>query len=93
MVATYTNTKGAADYLACSVSFLEKCRVNGEGPRFHKLGKAVRYKIEELDVFASAREHGSTAEYAHNGGSSAPPLKVRSGAIANEGSSRSADRS
>jgi len=61
----YTNTRGAAEHLACSTSYLEKCRVTGSGPRFHKIGKAVRYKIEELDAFARAREHGSTSEYAH----------------------------
>ena len=60
----YINTRGAAQHLACSASYLEKCRVSGGGPRFHKIGKAVRYKIEELDAFASAREHRSTAEYA-----------------------------
>jgi hypothetical protein len=66
MTATsrYTNTRGAAEYLACSTSYLEKCRVAGGGPRFLKIGKAVRYKIEELDAFASAREHDSTSEYA-----------------------------
>jgi hypothetical protein len=35
----------------------------GGGPRFHKIGKAVRYKIDELDAYAASREHGSTAEY------------------------------
>jgi hypothetical protein len=69
----YTNTRGAAEHLACSTSYLEKCRVTGGGPRFLKIGKAVRYKIEELDAFASAREHGSTSEYAR-GLSAAPAL-------------------
>ena len=57
MTATsrYTNTRGAADHLACSASYLEKCRVSRGGPRFHKIGKAVRYKFDELDAFAKAR--------------------------------------
>lgn len=63
-ISRYTNTRGAAKHLACSASYLEKCRGTGEGPRFLKIGKAVRYKIEDLDAFASAREHGSTSEYA-----------------------------
>jgi hypothetical protein len=58
------DTKAAAAHLACSVSFLQKCRGTGGGPRFHKLGKAVRYTVEELDAYAAAREHASTAEYA-----------------------------
>lgn len=60
----YTNTRGAAEHLACSVRYLEKCRATGGGPHFHKLGRAVRYRIDELDAFANAREHISTAEYA-----------------------------
>ena len=60
----YTNTKGAAAYLACSASYLEKCRVAGGDPRFLKIGKAVRYKIADLENWASARGHESTAEYA-----------------------------
>ncbi len=59
----YTNTRGAAAHLACSASFLEKCRVTGGGPAFVKLGRAVRYRLEDLDAFASARVHGSTSEY------------------------------
>lgn len=65
ITSRYTNTRGAAEHLACSTSYLEKCRVTGGGPRFLKIGKSVRYKIEELDEFATAREHASTSEYAH----------------------------
>jgi hypothetical protein len=66
MAATsrYTNTRGAADHLACSTSYLEKCRVTGGGPRFLKIGKAVRYKLRDLDAWANARAHGFTSEYA-----------------------------
>ena len=59
----YTDTRGAAAHLACSASFLEKCRVAGGGPTFVKLGRAVRYRIEDLDAFARARVHGATSEY------------------------------
>jgi hypothetical protein len=60
----YTDTRGAAAHLACSASYLEKCRVTGAGPRFLKIGKAVRYRLADLDAFAEARAHGSTSEYA-----------------------------
>jgi hypothetical protein len=67
MTATpYTNTRGAAERLACSASYLEKCRVTGGGPRFLKIGKSVRYKIEDLDAWAGVRAHGSTSEYSAN---------------------------
>jgi hypothetical protein len=59
----YTNTRGAAEHLALSASYLEKRRLSGGGPRFIKIGKAVRYRIDELDAWAAARLHGSTSEY------------------------------
>jgi hypothetical protein len=62
----YTDTRGAAAHLACSASYLEKCRITGAGPRFLKIGKAVRYKLADLDAFADARAHGSTSEYANS---------------------------
>jgi hypothetical protein len=61
---TYTDTRGAAAHLACSASYLEKERVAGGGPRFIKIGKAVRYKIDDLDAWASSRTFASTSEYA-----------------------------
>jgi hypothetical protein len=63
LASNYIDTRGAAAYLACSTSYLEKCRVSGRGPRFIKIGKAVRYKIEDLDAWANSRAHGSTSEY------------------------------
>jgi hypothetical protein len=61
--ATYTNTRGAAAHLACSTSYLEKGRLTGGGPRFIKIGKAVRYRLADLDAFAESRSHASTSEY------------------------------
>ena len=61
---TYTDTRGAAAHLACSASYLEKERVTGGGPRFIKIGKSVRYRIADLDAWASGRTFGSTSEYA-----------------------------
>ena len=59
----YVDTRDAAEHLACSASFLEKCRVAGGGPVFVKLGRAVRYRIEDLDAFARARVHGATSKH------------------------------
>ena len=63
IAARYTNTRGAAAHLACSASYLEKCRVTGAGPKYIKIGRAVRYKLDDLDAFANARAHESTSEY------------------------------
>jgi predicted DNA-binding transcriptional regulator AlpA len=49
----YLKTPDAAVYLGMGVSTLERLRVEGSGPRFHKLGsKAVRYRVDDLDTWA-----------------------------------------
>jgi len=44
-------TKAAAEYLGLQKCTLEAWRVRGGGPVFRKLGKAVRYKVEDLEAF------------------------------------------
>ncbi len=39
----------AAEHLKLGVSTLAKLRATGEGPRPIRVGKSVRYSIEELD--------------------------------------------
>lgn len=48
------NTSDAARYLGCSVAFLKKLRGQGEGPAYHKFGKAVRYREDDLMAWAEA---------------------------------------
>lgn len=43
----------AAIYLGLAPKTLARWRWAGKGPTFHKLGSAVRYSIEELDIFIS----------------------------------------
>jgi hypothetical protein len=57
----YLTTKEAADRVRLSESPLEKKRVDGSGPVFVKLGKAVRYEITALDDWIAAGRHRSTA--------------------------------
>jgi excisionase family DNA binding protein len=52
----------AADYLGLSVSTLNKWRVSGEGPRYVKLGAAVRHDIRDLDSFIEAGVRNSTSD-------------------------------
>lgn len=49
------DTPGAAQHLKLSVSHLEKMRVYGTGPSYVKLGRAVRYRISDLEAYLSAR--------------------------------------
>ena len=54
-------TPDAARYLALAESTLEKSRLTGTGPRFAKLGRAVVYDIQDLDVWVEARKAESTS--------------------------------
>lgn len=54
-------TPQAAQYLGLSKYTLECWRARGDGPRYLKLGRSVRYRVADLDAFAehSARSHTS----------------------------------
>ncbi len=60
--AAMMKTAEAAHYLGLAVSTLNKWRCDGDGPKFLKLGRAVRYRREDLDAFVMARQLGSTAD-------------------------------
>ncbi len=41
----------AADYLSLSTATLNKWRCQGGGPAYIKLGRAVRYRLDDLQLF------------------------------------------
>ena len=53
-------TREAAAYLGLAVSTLNKWRCYGTGPKYLKLGRAVRYTKEGLDLFLETRLFRST---------------------------------
>ncbi len=53
-------TRQAASYVGLSVSTLNKWRCYGFGPKYLKLGRAVRYRQEELDRYLAGRLYQST---------------------------------
>jgi len=53
----------AAERLKVSLSFLAKARVRGEGPRYRKLGRAVRYSEADLQAFLLSRARTSTSQH------------------------------
>ncbi len=55
-------TPDAAAYLNVQPATLEQWRWNGKGPRFVKLGRAVRYRQADLDAFLEARVFANTTE-------------------------------
>ena len=56
------NTTQAAQYIGMSKSFLEKRRVEGDGPKYIKFGRAVRYSIRDLEDYMISHKRGSTSE-------------------------------
>ena len=56
------DTVAAARRLGVSPSFLAKARMQGTGPRYRKLGRAVRYAQGDLDHWLLACSRTSTAE-------------------------------
>ena len=55
-------TVAAANYVGSSKSTLEKLRVYGGGPIFHKLGRTVVYDTDDLDAWLATRRRNSTSD-------------------------------
>ncbi len=58
----HLDTREAAAWLGLSPKTLERYRVSGEGPDFLRTGYRVRYLLEDLEKWASARRWTSTSE-------------------------------
>lgn len=55
-------TQEAAKYVRLSKPTLERFRISGDGPRFAKLGGAVRYRADDLDAWLASRLIQSTSQ-------------------------------
>ena len=55
-------TKEAAALLKLSESFLAKARMRGDGPRYRKLSRSVRYDKADVLLWLKASAKTSTAE-------------------------------
>ena len=56
------NTARAAGRLGVSISWLAKSRMRGDGPRFTKLGRSVKYAESALVAYIKAQMRSSTKE-------------------------------
>lgn len=54
-MAQYLRDTEAAEHLGISPKTLRAWRLQGRGPRYVKLGRAVRYLVQDLDQWASGR--------------------------------------
>ena len=52
----------AAERLCLSPRTLERYRVSGEGPKFRKLGRWVRYTVADLEAWIESRTRSSTSD-------------------------------
>jgi predicted DNA-binding transcriptional regulator AlpA len=59
---SYMRPRDAAEYLRTSTSTLAKRRLSGEGPRFSRIGKAIRYLKSDLDEWMATHRVSSTCE-------------------------------
>jgi excisionase family DNA binding protein len=73
----FTNDEAAA-LLRLSPRTLEKRRVIGGGPRFHKFGRRVMYSRSDLEAWANSRSFETTCdpEYAAHRATSSPTRSV-----------------
>jgi excisionase family DNA binding protein len=55
-------TKQAAQALGIKPGTLEIWRVRGDGPAFMKIGRAVRYRRDDIEAFMTAGRRASTSE-------------------------------
>ena len=64
----YLTTEEAAALVRLSPRTLERLRLTGDGPKFHKVGPGkqsrVLYQREELEVWLTSFAFRSTSEYA-----------------------------
>ena len=70
------NTVVAAAHVDVRPNTLEKLRVVGGGPRYFKVGKSVRYRLEDVDEWLNARCAASTSDYECSAGPGRRPRKA-----------------
>ena len=58
----YIDTREAAAFLGLSPRTLDRYRVTGEGPAFHKFGARILYARADLQAWAGARRMTSTSD-------------------------------
>lgn len=64
----YFTPREAAELLRTSTSTLAKRRLYGDGPKFCRIGRAVRYRKADLDEYMARSRVQSTSEYVNGGG-------------------------
>lgn len=67
-MSNFVNVREAADFLGVSTSYLNKLRcLSSDGPQFVKLGKAIRYELDDLRAWAESSKRRSTSSTGDRG--------------------------
>ncbi len=67
----YMSTREVAAFLGLSPRTLDRYRVTGDGPPFHRFGNRVRYARADVEAWAAARRVRSTSDEGQLGGRAA----------------------
>lgn len=59
---TFVDECQVAEMLCQSVRTIQKWRVTGNGPGYYKLGRSVRYRLDEVLAWADARRKAHTSQ-------------------------------
>jgi len=62
MAREFLSRTQAAAYIGMKPNTLDKWRYQGEGPRFLKLGSAIRYERSDLDAYLDSCKRSNTSE-------------------------------
>lgn len=62
----FLNTAQAAYYVGLSSKTVEKMRGRGDGPRFRRHGRFIRYHIDDLDVWSRGETTNHPSEGARH---------------------------
>lgn len=52
--AAVVSTRDAATYVGFTEQWMRSMRTDGTGPRYLKVGRAVRYRVSDLDAWIEA---------------------------------------
>ncbi len=59
---SFMTTKEAAAFMGLRSNTLEIWRLRGSGPQFVKFGRAVRYRLTDLESYIEAQTRQSTSQ-------------------------------
>ena len=62
VVSRLVTERDASELLGVSMRTLQKWRLQGNGPRFVKLGHAVRYDVKDLEAYIESGRRRSTSD-------------------------------